>query len=281
MDTKMKRPTEPIIRKALSEQSHKVGMPRFSRRAQRRVGRLWSIWVQRLMNIRFPILGARLTSRQKGEIETLLQPGDILLKDNCGYPFSQLGARLLGSRWIHSAVFIGDGKVIDCGSVPYVAEAPLEYFLDASDVAIYRPRFKTAGDCESALRYLRDQIDKPFNKTFNLANKNSFYCTQLIYRMLKQMPNPIDLPVSSVGGRKAILARDIEDCTELQRVYLFRAAPWRIFIAHTPSFVALSLGASLAKKIRPEYGFFGGILGLMSILTITQQKCHPVRMRKT
>lgn len=276
----MKQSTEPGTCKAATQRQIGKRRGRLFLRAQMRTKRLWSLWLQRLMNLRFPTLGAGLTVRQKKEVRALLKPGDILLKDNCSYPLSQLGARVLGSSWIHSAVCVGEGKLIDCGSKPYVAQILLDDFLDASDLAVYRPRFETDADRESALNFLYGQIGRPFNKTFKLSNKNSFYCTQLVYRMLEQMPHPIEFHVSRLGKRPVILASDIETCPQLECVYLFRVAPWRACITHMPSLLALCVGSAVSSRLSPQFSVLGALLTLASFLTIGQCLQNSKRKRR-
>lgn len=236
----------------------------------RRVNRLGSAYVQRLMNLKFPTVWSHLSSSQTEMILSMLRPGDVLLKDDCDYPLSQLGARLLGSEWIHAAVYVGNNQIIDCGSKPYVAENNINDFLRASSFAIYRPQFATPEDLESLLVFLRASLGRPFNRTFRFSNKNSFYCTQLIYRALQQMPHPIDLHISDVGGRPAILAGDIELNTELERVYRNRIGLARSIFCHIPSAAACVIGALALRRIRPSFGGAGAAIALVSALAATQ-----------
>ncbi|HNB23085.1 MAG TPA: YiiX/YebB-like N1pC/P60 family cysteine hydrolase [Candidatus Melainabacteria bacterium] len=247
--------------------------------ALRRARRLWTPCLQRLMNCKFPTTGASITESQKALVKSLLRPGDILLKDDCSYPLSQLGARMLGSNWIHSAVYVGDNKIIDCGSRPYVSENDLDNFLQSSSLAVYRPRFETGEDLQSLISFLQSSIGRPFNRTFRLSNRNSFYCTQLIYRALQQMPHPIDLHISYVSGRPAILAGDIENSRELSLVYLSRMGMLRSVVSHVPSFAALLTGAAVFGKIRPQFTVVGALVSLLSLL-LASEYMHSEKLKK-
>lgn len=245
----------------------------------RRVRRLWTPCLQRLMNCKFPTVAASLSAPRKKTVKSLLRPGDVLLKDDCSYPLSQLGARLLGSHWIHSAVYVGDDKIIDCGSKPYVSEEMLDEFLQASSLAVYRPHFETAEDLESVLSFLRNSIGRPFNRAFRLTSKNSFYCTQLIYRALQQMPHPIDLHVSYVSGRPAILTGDIEKNRELSLVYLSKMGMMRSVVSHIPSIAAILAGATIFGRIRPQLTGVGALITLTSVLVATEY-FHSEKLKK-
>lgn len=245
----------------------------------RRARRLWAPCLQRLMNCKFPTVAGRLSSRQKKLVRSLLQPGDVLLKDDCSYPISQLGARLLCTSWIHSAVYIGNDEIIDCGSRPYVSEQALDGFLKASSLAVYRPHFESAEDLESMLSFLHGSIGRPFNRAFRLNSKNSFYCTQLIYRALQQMPHPIDLHVSCVSGRPAILAGDIEKNSQLSLVYLSKMGALRSLFSHLPSIGALLAGATLFGRIRPQFSGVGALITLTSVLVATEY-LHTEKLKK-
>ncbi len=233
----------------------------------RRIKRLWSSWLMRLLDMKFPTFGAQLSDKKKADVSALLRPGDILLVENSSYPLSQIGARVIRSTWSHSGFYVGEGKVIDCGSRPYVAEVGLDEFLKVSDIAVYRPKYDTEADRISALAFAASCLDRPFNRLFNLSSERSFYCTQLISRALEQMPNPIILAADIIMRKPVILTSAIENSAELELIWISRNGLLKRTIVQLPSILAITFGGLLGTLIGPAYWLPGAALGLITILT--------------
>lgn len=232
--------------------------------------RVWIARLQRIMNSKFPTIGAELTDAENLEIKRLLHEGDVLLKDDCNYPLAQLGARVIGEHWIHSAVYLGGNQVIDIGSKPYVSISELDDFLRTSDVAILRPQFKSEEDRNSAIAFLKSALNRPFNRSFNFESTESFYCTQLIQRALAQMPHPIKIENNDIGGKTVILSSSIESCPEIHQIYLSRKGLLRSTLAHMPSLTSLIAGAAIGGKLGLKYTFPGAFIALTLTVLLTE-----------
>lgn len=223
-------------------------------------------WGLRLLDLKFPTVFAHLSAARKSEVRAIARAGDIFLVDNSSYPLSQLVARAVGSRWSHSAFYAGEGTIVDCGSKPYVTNVDLEKFLNTSDIAIYRPKYATKADFDSALAFALSCINRPFNRTFDLESDESFYCTQLIYRALGQMPNPIPLLPGKVFGKPAILSSAIETSPQLELILLARNGYLKGCLAHLPSILAIAVGAFCGRLIFPVFSLPGGLLCFFAVL---------------
>jgi uncharacterized protein YycO len=179
------------------------------RRLRRMELKLW-LALLRLLKTRVPLTKARLSPEEQTQVRTILQPGDILLEDDSAYPLWQVASRVVGSRWSHMAFYIGDGLVIDAGTKPYVAEIDLEEFLQTSNIAVFRPKYKHPSNLWSAVNFMRNRLGCPFNSSFNLNKQNTYYCAQLISRAFAQMPVPIHLQRSQWLGKQFILPSAVE-----------------------------------------------------------------------
>lgn len=249
-------------------------------RLERRLRRGYVLVAARKMNLRFPTLNAYLSEESREALKAQLAAGDILLKDDCKFPLAQLSASVFKSYWIHSGVYAGSNEVIDIGSKPYVSVVDLDEFLKASKIAILRPRYKDSADIQSALSFLRGKLGKPFNSKFDLTKTNSFYCTQLIYETLKQLPNAIELHVSQVFGKPAILYSDLENSKDIEIVSIAKISKIQRLFAHAPSYSALLAGGSLAWKLNPSLTFPGSITGLATLLLFNNNNNKPKQKRK-
>lgn len=247
-------------------------------RLERRLRRGYVLVAARKMNLRFPTVNAYISEEKRDELKAQLAAGDILLKDDCKFPLAQLSASVFKSFWIHSGMYAGSNEVIDIGSKPYVSVVNVDEFLKASKIAILRPRYKEPADIQSALSFLRGKLGKPFNSKFDLTKTNSFYCTQLIYETLKQLPNAIELHVSQVFGKPAILYTDLENSKDIEIVSTAKISKIQRLFAHAPSYSALLAGGSLAWKLNPGWTFPGGFTGLVTLLFFSNNK--PKQKRK-
>ena len=79
-----------------------------------------------------------------------------------------------------------------------------EYLHGNQKVCIVRPPYKSEADVGAALEYCRQQLGKPYNNSFNMGNGDSLYCAEMVYNAMKVMPNPLDVPLKNVLGRKAV-----------------------------------------------------------------------------
>jgi len=223
----------------------------------------------KMFDLKFPVVLVRLSKAQREEAKSLLQPGDILLEDNCSLPFGQVTNRLAGSRWAHAAFYIGDGTVVDIGTKPSVSKVPLEQFLKTTDLAICRPRYKTREDLASVISFLRRNLGRPFNKSFDLNRTDSFYCAQLISSKLAQMPNPIELRTSTLFGHTVMVSGAVENSREISRVWMARHCTFTRIACHCPTFISMIAGAWLGNRLGIVGSVCGAAAGLAMIVKIT------------
>jgi uncharacterized protein YycO len=222
-----------------------------------------------------------LRADQKAKIKSLLKPGDILLESHNAYPVSQIITKILdGSNWIHSAIYVGDNKVIDAGRKPCVTRSKLDGFLQTTDVAIYRPKYHNPEDILAVLSFAKDSIGVPFNLNFDDADAHTFYCTQLISRALLSMPHPIHLRHKTIFWKTAVPISSVETASDIDCIWSSQPNFWLNIAVHWPIVLSAMLGAYCGNRIS-IYGFLPGILfgALFSILIVnrmTGQKNHGV-----
>jgi len=206
-------------------------------------------------------LRSLLPADQKATIKSLLQSGDILLESNNVYPLSQIITKIIdGGNWIHSAIYVGDNKVIDAGRKPFVASIKLDKFLLTTDVAIYRPKYHSADDISAVLSFVNSSIGAPFNLNFDDTDQHTFYCTQLISRALLSMPHPIRLKHKTIFWITAIPNSSVEQ-RESDFTCIWSSHPrfWLNIGVHWPVFLSATLGAYCGSLLS-LYALFPGVL---------------------
>ncbi|MBY0547977.1 MAG: hypothetical protein K2W95_11840 [Candidatus Obscuribacterales bacterium] len=225
----------------------------------------WSTKLLQVLDAKVPVLMKQLSAEQKAEIKQLLQPGDILLKDDNSHPMGQLMNRLAGSRWSHTVFYEGGDYVIDVGTKPYVAKISLDDFLDCNDLGVFRPQYGDRQDLDSAVHYVDKAIGRPLNRTFDLKNEDSFYCAQLVYCALKQMPHPIAIPTVNSYGRTYVTSGSIEKCAAIQTIWLRRTNLLQRLVGHAPTLVP----PLIVTVICLQFGIGPAIFGLICSLALS------------
>lgn len=147
-----------------------------------------------------------LTDAEKDEIRATVQPGDVLLRNRNGYPLWNLyeHAQFGSSDYNHSALYIGNGRIIEAGPGRGTAEKSLDGFLHCNQAAVLRPRWRSDEQRDAALSYALAKVGTPYDPYFNHANDNELYCSELVYHALRQGAEPIDVPVHHVLGDEKV-----------------------------------------------------------------------------
>lgn len=147
----------------------------------------------------------------KGEVEKLLKPGDILYTkprkiDSEGphrRAFYAIESKIQGSPYTHVGIYTGNGKIIDAGAWTKrdensmsVHEVPLKHFIDRYKFKVLRVD-ATPSDKKEAINYAKDQVGKDFNTGGMLRlvlpfkrgpdndrqrkeDASSFFCSELV-----------------------------------------------------------------------------------------------------
>lgn len=238
---------------------------RHSRSQLERLKHRWSTKLLQVLDLKVPVLMKQLSEEQKSEIKHLLQPGDILLKDDNSHPMGQLMNRLAGSRWSHTVFYQGGDYVIDVGTKPYVAKISLDEFLACNDLGVFRPQYREQQDLDSAVEFVDKALGRPLNRTFDLKNEDSFYCAQLVYCALKQMPHPIEIPTVNSYGRPYVTSGCIENCQAMQPVWLLRTNLLQRMVGHAPTL----LPPLIVTAFCFQFAVGPGLVGLVCSLPLS------------
>jgi hypothetical protein len=229
---------------------------------------LWGI-VGRLLSTRLPTLPLRnLNAAQCQAVKDLARPGDILLDSNYSFLLPQIGNKLFfGSTWIHAAIYIGDGMLIDSGRRAHVAHLPLDKFLQTTGLAIYRPVYQSPADVAAMIQYAKECLGLPFNVSFDQNDPDALYCGQLVARALESMPHPITIEPRQVFGRKLLPPAAIAACPDIKCIWTSQPRFLTNIGAHWPLLAASMLGSSCGHAIGLA-PLAGGTLGIIALAVL-------------
>ena len=120
-----------------------------------------------------------ITPEQIADIKSKVQPGDIMLRFQKGYPIDKLTV----GHWQHAGIYEADGNVVDSMGVG-VDRRPIEKFLEADQVIVLRMKGKKPEDIDKALEYALTQVGKGYNIEFDNTTKEQ-YCSGLVKNALE------------------------------------------------------------------------------------------------
>ncbi len=220
----------------------------------------------------------QLSARTREEIKKILQPGDVLLDSNSAFPCSQLFATVFfQTSWIHSAMYIGNGVLVDSGRKSHVAEISLDEFLQTTDLAVYRPKYAEACDRDAAMDFVKKAVGRPFNITFDDKKGKAFYCTQLISEALASMPHPIFLQRRHLMWKRVIPPASVADCSEIECVWTSHPSAIKSVRCHTPVLAGGLTGGLAAHVLTGSNMWLGAIAGC--VLTSRLIRVRSVQKR--
>ncbi|MFN8552935.1 MAG: YiiX/YebB-like N1pC/P60 family cysteine hydrolase [Candidatus Obscuribacterales bacterium] len=221
----------------------------------------------------------QLTVKAREEVKKIVESGDILLDCNSAFPCSQLMAGIFfKTYWIHSAMYVGNGVVIDSGRKSHVAEISLNDFLETTDAAVYRPQYVDQADREAAVAFVRKALGKPFNITFDDKNGKAYYCTQLISDALTSMPHPINLPRRQLFWKQVIPPASVAVCSQIVCVWSSHPSVVKSVLCHTPILAGALTGGVAALVLTGSNIWAGAIAG--SFLTSRLMQTAVVTNRR-
>jgi uncharacterized protein YycO len=111
-----------------------------------------------------------------------LKPGDLVFsaphrKTSGGFMgkvFKPLSRKIQGTDFGHTAMYVGDGKIIDTRIERSAKAEPLSNLTRRNNVVAVRPKGATAGERKKAVEYMRSKVGVPYSKTALLRAATPF-----------------------------------------------------------------------------------------------------------
>lgn len=156
----------------------------------------------------------RLKGKHYRSIESVIKPGDILLRRFEGY----LDRFLIPGFWNHSGIYIGkidgkDHKVVHATSDGVIVEDLIDFARTDHLVVLRAPaRMK-----ENAIKRAKRAIGKDYDFAFEFGNSLRFSCTELISHCYSSQRRKIN--GKKRFGRFTVVADDIANTPFLSTVW--------------------------------------------------------------
>ncbi|GMU56360.1 MAG: hypothetical protein AMXMBFR33_55060 [Candidatus Xenobia bacterium] len=228
------------------------------------------------MGRRIPTTVPEITREKADELKSKLQPGDVIMTADCAYPgWARMEFWTVRSNYTHAAYYAGDGKILEAVGKGVIETKLDDYFEGRQKIAIVRPDYKTPEDVAAATAYCRSHLGKPYDSVFNSADDKEFYCSELVFKALKSMPNPIEAPSKELLGREAVAPDAFLRIPGIQTIHDDKSNYWTNKLGHWPIAAAtVGLGAAGASiggwpgaAVGAGVGMVGTILGWNKLQT--------------
>ena len=161
---------------------------------------VFSVLIIAIPLLMFPANALALNQDYKGDGNNVdlsaLQFGDIILMQGVQKKADLIGD-LFPGKWHHSAVYIGDGEMVEAWTDPGDRTLDVSSTHTASEAAIYRVN-TTYWNKKKAVDFMLNQIGKPYDYIWLFwpgdKNKNSeyWYCSELNWAGYKHQGVDID-----------------------------------------------------------------------------------------
>lgn len=215
------------------------------------------------MDVPFPPGVSKLSGEDRDTIKSLLKPGDVLLETDNAYPGWQIAEKYaFGSNWTHAGLYVGNGTVIDSGTIYKVSEVPIDKFLDTYHIGVFRPHYQSREDVKSAIDYVHAQLGKPYDDDFgDLPEDGKYYCAKLVYYALLHMPHPIAAPLVHFLGKEIVSPDSFSKTPEIDKIWSSNPSFVKNMACHWPTALGATLGGAAGSPFGAVGITAGAILG--------------------
>ena len=156
------------------------------------------MWLSKIM--RLPVLifdlplcsfARKIPNNERRKIMDSLQTGDILLTADKLFPVWQVAVGFLGSpRYSHIAIYEREQQVVEATTFHSsgfgVAHTVVDEFLSGrKNICVLRPAYYSEDVKNEMFFWLRQQMGKSYDYSFNSHNDSVMYCAELVGKAMK------------------------------------------------------------------------------------------------
>ena len=204
-----------------------------------------------------------ISEERKKKIMDTIKPGDIILETDNNYPGWQLMEKVAGkSEHTHAAIYEGNGVFIEATTGPGVTKTELKNYLKGRMVIqLIRPPYKSEADIKAALDYANKQIGKSYDDFFNYKDDSEMFCSELVAKSLRAMPDTIETPISTLLGHEFVLPDDFQKIEGAEVVYDDKTTFLKNQLSHAPTLIGGAVTAAAAAFALGPIGVAGAFIG--------------------
>lgn len=156
------------------------------------------------------------------EVRSRLQPGDVLVTNNEKFLDFEIPLFLMAAHgdWTHTALYAGDGKVLESLGSRGVIERTLDELITTNHHAmIMRPAYGTPDGPAKAIAKARGFLGLPYDSGFSLKTDDKVYCIEHTYKSVKAGDPDIRLTPTKVLGIPVVTPKTFVSSPDMKEMY--------------------------------------------------------------
>lgn len=146
-----------------------------------------------------------LSAEHIQDFKSKLKPGDIVITNHDKWLDLEIPEVLLGigGAWTHTAVYVGNGDVVEALWGTGVGKRPVDELLAENHHArILRPAYKTDQDAQAAADEALKHVGAGYDAKFDLQSDESFGCVELVYKAVHRAAPYVDMQPHKLFGKE-------------------------------------------------------------------------------
>ncbi|MBI2264107.1 MAG: hypothetical protein HYU64_02870 [Armatimonadetes bacterium] len=164
----------------------------------------------------------KLSQEKAREIGQLVRPGDVLVTNNEELLDFEIPLFLMAAQgnWTHTALYEGDGKVIESLGSKGVIERSLDELITTNHHAmILRPAYSSPDGPEKAIETAKGFLGRPYDGKFSLKSDDKVYCIEHTYKAVKGGGPELRLSPTKLFGYPVVTPKTFIVSPDLQVIY--------------------------------------------------------------
>ncbi len=162
-----------------------------------------------------------ISPKEKEAVKQIIQPGDILItNEDSEFKFEFIEKAIgLSGNWVHGALVKDKNTIIEMVASGY-REVPIDVSLNENEhIMVLKPQYKNPQEIEKTIQSAQQHVGKPYDSKMSLKSDDKLYCTELIYKSLKDGAPAIRIEPKSLFGFKAIAPDKIIESPDIQTAF--------------------------------------------------------------
>lgn len=175
----------------------------------------------------------KITMEEAKEIKKILKPGDIIIGNNDDDMRFELAQKAIGAsgNWTHACIVKDQDTVIESlipkqtdrlgleASRGYFENRPEDMITRNHHLMILRPAYSGDAEVESVLKVAESMKNIKYDLFFNMNSDDKMYCTELVYKALKEGAPEIPVTPGKFLGLEFVTADHFEQSPAMEKIY--------------------------------------------------------------
>lgn len=163
-----------------------------------------------------------LSQKTLDDIKNVAKEGDVLVTNNEKLLDFEIPLFLMAAEgnWTHTALYAGDGRVVESLGSKGVIERSLDELIGTNHHAmVLRPAYSQSDGPRKAVEKARQFVGKPYDNKFSLKSDDALYCIEHTYKSVKAGEPGIRLEPKKILGIPVVTPKVFVSSPDMKELY--------------------------------------------------------------